>query len=104
MRTKATNGNAPLSWRARIKALGNLPRFFRLVWETSPGIMLGNVVLRVGRSAIPVSILYVGKLIIDQVVALAAGARGVGGHAVGLPAGPDHRVGLTGVAGFHHLW
>src|SRR5579863_8295059 len=72
MRTKATNGNAPLTWRERVKALGNLPRFFRLVWETSPGIMLGNIVLRVVKSAIPVAILYVGKLIIDQVVGLAA--------------------------------
>ena len=73
MRSKTTTGNVPLTWRERVKALGNLPRFFRLVWETSPGIMLGNVVLRVAKSAIPVAILYVGKLIIDQVVGLAAG-------------------------------
>src|SRR5580658_2294651 len=72
MRSKATTGNVPLTWRERVKALGNLPRFFRLVWETSPRIMLANVVLRIGKSAIPVAILYVGKLIIDQVVGLAA--------------------------------
>ena len=71
MRAKGSTGNAPLTWRERVKALSNLPRFFRLVWETSPGIMVGNVVLRVAKSAIPVAILYVGKLIIDQVVFLA---------------------------------
>ena len=60
-----------MTWRERVKALGNLPRFFRLVWETSPSLMLGDVLLRIAKSAIPVAILYVGKLIIDQVVVLA---------------------------------
>jgi len=83
---------APLTWAARIKALGNLPRFFHLVWQTSPGIMLANALLRLARSAIPVAILYVGKLIIDQVVLLAGGL------------GTVHRRGLTGPAGLHHLW
>src|ERR1700749_4432074 len=86
MRSKASTGVAPLTWRERVRALGNLPRFFRLVWETSPGVMLGNVVLRVMKSAIPVAILYVGKLIIDQVVGLAV-----------------HRTG-TGGEGMHRLW
>jgi ATP-binding cassette subfamily B protein len=101
MRAKTTTGNVPLTWRERIRALGNLPRFFRLVWETSPGIMLGNVVLRVAKSAIPVAILYVGKLIIDQVVGLAAG-HGVGAaHGGGLG---NHGVVLLGPAGRHRLW
>ncbi|HEV3411623.1 MAG TPA: ABC transporter ATP-binding protein [Puia sp.] len=79
MRSKTSTGVAPLTWRERVRALGNLPRFFRLVWETSPRLMLGNAVLRIAKSAIPVAILYVGKLIIDQVVGLAAGHGGVGG-------------------------
>ena len=86
MRPKASTGVAPLTWRERVKALGNLPRFFRLVWDTSPRIMMGNVVLRIAKSAIPVAILYVGKLIIDQVVTMAA-----------------HR-GSVGDAAFHRLW
>ena len=90
MRSKTSTGVTPLTWRERIKALGNLPRFFRLVWDTSPGIMLGNVVLRVAKSAIPVAILYVGKLIIDQVVGLA-------GHRIALDSG-THRLWLL-VAG-----
>ncbi len=96
----------PLTWKERIKALGNLPRFFRLVWETSPAIMMANVGLRIIRSAIPVAILYVGKLIIDQVVVLAAGPGGAGHLATGAhgAAGAGHRVSLTGAAGYHHLW
>jgi ATP-binding cassette subfamily B protein len=59
---------APLTWRERVRALRNLPRFFKLVWQTSPRLMALNALLRIVRSAMPVSILYVGKLIIDQVV------------------------------------
>lgn len=40
------------------------------MWSTSPRYTGANVVLRLLRSAIPVSVLYVGKLIIDQVVHL----------------------------------
>src|SRR2546423_2566216 len=54
----------------RLSALRNLPRFFRLVWQTSPSLTLANILLRVVKAALPVSILYVGKLIIDQVVGL----------------------------------
>jgi len=51
-------------------ALGNLPQFFKLIWQTSPTLTLTTAIIRIIRSAIPVSILYVGKLIIDQVVHL----------------------------------
>ncbi|HVU97004.1 MAG TPA: ABC transporter ATP-binding protein [Puia sp.] len=78
----------PLTWKQRIKALRNLPRFFSLVWETSPGIMLTNAVLRIARSAIPVSTLYIGKLIIDEVVRLLReGGIQAAAHA---PAGLSH--------------
>jgi ATP-binding cassette subfamily B protein len=69
----SSSEKAPLTLKERLAALRNLPRFFRLVWETSPGIMIVNAILRIARSAIPVAILYVGKLIIDQVVVLAKG-------------------------------
>jgi ATP-binding cassette subfamily B protein len=58
-----------VSWRERFAALGNLPAFFRLIWEVSPGLFLGNAFLRLIRAAVPAATLYVGKLIIDQVVA-----------------------------------
>ncbi len=65
-----TDKKDDLSWRERFAALGNLPAFFRLVWETSPGLFLGNAALRLIRAAIPAATLYIGKLIIDEVVTL----------------------------------
>ena len=62
--------------KERFSALSNLPRFFKLVWQTSPSLTLTNALLRIIRSALPVAILYVGKLIIDQIVLL---SRGTGG-------------------------
>lgn len=56
--------------KERLAALRNLPQFFKLVWEVSPKMALANILLRFVRSALPLLILYVGKLIIDQVVAL----------------------------------
>lgn len=44
-----------------------------MVWQTSPRLMALDVVLRIVKSAIPVTILYIGKLIIDQVVLLTHG-------------------------------
>jgi ATP-binding cassette subfamily B protein len=92
----------PLSWKERVNALGNLPRFFRLVWQTSPGLMIADSVLRITRSAIPVAILYVGKLIIDQVVGLAkaGGLQGAGAHGL-------KGIGMSGLSGggaVEHLW
>jgi ATP-binding cassette, subfamily B, bacterial len=60
----------PLTFKARLSALSNLPAFFKLVWETNPWMTLGNSILRISRAALPLAILYVGKLIIDQVVTL----------------------------------
>ncbi|WP_338874833.1 ABC transporter ATP-binding protein [Spirosoma sp. SC4-14] len=67
---KSTDTKEQISWRERFAALANLPAFFRLVWETSPGLFIGNASLRLIRAAIPAATLYIGKLIIDQVVAL----------------------------------
>lgn len=65
------DGGAPqTSLRERVGALRNLPPFIKLVWRTSPGLTLTNISLRLIRSLLPVMMLYVGKLIIDEVVAL----------------------------------
>ena len=61
---------ADVSLKERFSALGNLPAFFKLVWRTSPSLTIATAIIRIVRSAIPVSILYIGKLIIDQVVLL----------------------------------
>lgn len=72
-----TPNETPLNWRDRFSALKNLPAFFKLVWQTSPGLFLGNAFGRLLRAAIPAATLYVGKLIIDEVVRL-IGERGNG--------------------------
>jgi ATP-binding cassette subfamily B protein len=62
--------NNQLTLRKRLSALRNLPRFFKLVWKTSRWMTIVNALLRVVKSATPLAILYVGKLIIDHVVSL----------------------------------
>jgi ATP-binding cassette subfamily B protein len=57
--------------RERFGALRNLPPFLRLVWQTSPSLTLSTLVLRFARALLPVATLYVGKLIIDEVLRLA---------------------------------
>jgi hypothetical protein len=59
---------AEITLKERFSALNNLPRFFKLVWRASPSLTIINASLRIIRSAIPVAILYVAKLIIDQIV------------------------------------
>lgn len=60
-----------LTTREKFQALRNLPAFFKLIWETSPKMFATNMVLRLIRSAFPVTMLYIGKLIIDEVIRLA---------------------------------
>jgi len=72
------------TWRERIGALKNLPPFMRLVWDTSRPLTIAQAVLRLARALIPVAVLYIGKLIIDEVVALAAGPHELGDRIVEL--------------------
>ncbi len=67
----------PLTFKQRLAALRNLPKFFKLVWQTSPSMTVANAVLRIIKSATPVAILYVGKLIIDQVVHMSHGRQAI---------------------------
>jgi ATP-binding cassette subfamily B protein len=62
------------TWRDQLSALRNLPPFFRLIYQASPSLTITNIVLRLLQSALPTAILYVGKLIIDEVVDIIAGA------------------------------
>ncbi len=64
-------GQAPPSLRERFDALRNLPPFLRQIWATSPGLTLASLGLRLVRALLPVLMLYIGKLIIDEVVRLA---------------------------------
>ena len=59
-----------LTLKERIAALKNLPRFFKMVWQTSKWMTITNALLRLCLSAMPLAILYVGKLIIDLVISI----------------------------------
>lgn len=62
--------NEQPSFREQFTALRNLPRFFRLIWQTNRWMTLGNALLRLVKSAIPLAMLYIGKEIIDEVIRL----------------------------------
>jgi ATP-binding cassette subfamily B protein len=61
---------ASRSLRERVGALKNLRPFLMMVWRTSPSLTAGSLVLRLVRAVLPVITLFVGKLIIDDVVLL----------------------------------
>jgi ATP-binding cassette, subfamily B, bacterial len=59
------------SFKARFVALRTLRPFMVMVWKTSPSLTFFSLMLRLTRALLPVATLYVGKLIIDDVVRLA---------------------------------
>jgi ATP-binding cassette, subfamily B, bacterial len=62
---------APTTFRERFGALRNLPPFLALVWRASRAFATLAVLLRLVRALLPILLLFVGKLIIDEVIRLA---------------------------------
>ena len=56
--------------RERFDAMRNIGPFLRLIWATSRPLTLASLGLRVIRAFLPILMLYVGKLIIDEAVRL----------------------------------
>jgi ATP-binding cassette, subfamily B, bacterial len=63
----------PANWSERLAALKYVPALFRLIWQTHRGYATAMMILRVVRSLVPVATFWVGKLIIDSVIAARAG-------------------------------
>lgn len=63
---------APRSFRDRWAAMRNVPPFLRLVWRAGPLPMAATAALRLIRAVLPVAMLYIGKLIVDEIVHLTA--------------------------------
>ncbi len=63
------------TWKERREALRYIPPFVRMVWQTNRLSTASMVVLRLIRAWIPVGALWVGKLIIDTVVASLSGKQ-----------------------------
>jgi ATP-binding cassette, subfamily B, bacterial len=58
------------TFKENLSALSHLPKFFRWVWETSPPLFLADVLIRIARAAVTPATLYVGKLLIDEILFL----------------------------------
>ena len=67
-RTNQAAGEQP-TFRERVNALRYVPKLVRLVWETHRGYTITMAALRLVRAFVPIATLWVGKLIIDGVVA-----------------------------------
>ena len=63
-------GNANTTLRARFNAMRNLPPFLKQIWATSPWLTITSLGLRLVRALLPIVMLYIGKLIIDEAVRL----------------------------------
>lgn len=61
------------TFREQFSALRYLPKFLEMIWHANPYMALGNIVLRLAQSVMPLLILYIGKEIIDEVIALVNG-------------------------------
>jgi ATP-binding cassette subfamily B protein len=75
-----------------------LPRLLALVWRSEPRYVVAILLLRVVRAGVPVAVLWIAKLIVDEVVA----AVNRGGHAdwrqLGLLLAIEFAVAVTGEA------
>src|SRR5882724_2119194 len=69
-----------LSWRERLASLRYVRPLLRLVWETSPPLVMAAVVLRLIRALAPLAMLWVSKLILDAVVAWITHRAGAMAH------------------------
>ena len=65
-------GAAP-GWRERLRALAAIRDFLRLAWTAHRGYSVAVFLLRLLRAAVPLGALWIGKLIIDAVVAARGG-------------------------------
>ncbi len=88
-RRSPNSGDEPPSWRQRLEALRYAPALLKLVYESEPRYTVGIIVLRVARSFVPVAQLWIGKLIIDGVIAAIADV------AAGNPADWQYLIGLV---------
>ena len=81
----------PPTWKERLAALRYVPPLIRLVFQTHRGYTVAILVLRGVRSFVPLAVLWIGKLIIDGVIAAGATVQ-AGGT-------PDwwHLAGLVGL-------
>jgi ATP-binding cassette, subfamily B, bacterial len=69
LKSMSTQNDKP-KLKDQFSALRNLPAFFRLIWETNPWLAGVNMVLRLIKAGVPLATLYLGKLIVDEIIHL----------------------------------
>src|SRR3954451_17595030 len=69
-----------MTWQARMASLRYVRPLLRLVWETSPPLVVASIGLRLLRALMPLAMLWVPKLIIDAVVAWVSHRSGSVAH------------------------
>jgi ATP-binding cassette subfamily B protein len=72
-RRRGNDPQKPATWSERIAALRYIPALARLIWRTHRGYAAAILTLRITRSIVPVATFWVGKLILDSVLAAKAG-------------------------------
>src|SRR5213594_5179633 len=75
---RSRDGGPPPSWGERLAALRYVPPLLKLVYETQRGYTVAILALRAVRSFVPVAVLWIGKLIIDGVIAAGVAAQAGG--------------------------
>jgi ATP-binding cassette, subfamily B, bacterial len=83
------------SWGERLRAIRHLRTLLQLVWSTEPKYVVGILLLRMVRAGVPVAVLWVGKLIVDQVVAAIQQRQVPWGH-LGVLLGIEFSIAVIG--------
>jgi ATP-binding cassette, subfamily B, bacterial len=55
-------------WRERVAALKNIPPIFHIVWEAAPKVIVSSVTCRVLAALIPLAVLAVTRVIVNDIV------------------------------------
>ena len=64
---ESATANPVPRWKDRLAALRNTLPIFRMVWESSPAIVIANIGVRLVVSLLPLAMLAVTKVIIDSI-------------------------------------
>jgi ATP-binding cassette, subfamily B, bacterial len=83
------------SWGERLRAIRHLRTLLQLVWSTEPKYVISILLLRMVRAGVPVAVLWVGKLIVDQVVAAIQQRQVPWGH-LGVLLGIEFSIAVIG--------
>jgi ATP-binding cassette subfamily B protein len=59
-------------WHERLAALGQIPPVLKIVWESGPAVVTFGIIVRVFSALLPIALLGVSKLIIDNIVNVVA--------------------------------